>query len=144
MKTARCSLAGLALLIVLSNWSHAESYYTVTDLGTLLGGPTSQANGINDNGQVVGVSSNRAFLWQSGSGMQDLGMLPGGLYCEADGIDDSGQVVGMCRTTSNSIGHAFLWQSGRGMQDLGTLGGRREWRRRHQLKRAGCRVGILQ
>ena len=120
MKAARCSLAGLALLIVLSNWSRTESYYTVTNPGTLLGGPTSQANGINDNGQVVGVSSNRAFLWQSGSGMQDLGMLPGKMLCKAKRHRHSGQVVG-----GDVPDHVeFHWprvprQSGRGMRILG-------------------------
>jgi len=51
--------------------------YNVTDLGTL-GGETSEANGINDAGQVVGAADTRdghrsAFLWQSGKGMQNLG-----------------------------------------------------------------------
>ena len=51
--------------------------YNVTDLGTL-GGETSQANAINNAGQVVGGAStksgnNHAFLWRPGKGMQDLG-----------------------------------------------------------------------
>ena len=48
------------------------------DLGTL-GGDSSQAYGINDNGQVVGVSTladgvtSHAFLWTEDTGMVDLG-----------------------------------------------------------------------
>jgi probable HAF family extracellular repeat protein len=96
----------------------AQTQYTITDLGRLPGGWDSEASGINNSGQVVGfaVNSNwviRAFLWQSGTGMQDLGTL-GGQVSQAFGINDSGQVVG-------SSDHAFLWQSGTGMQDLNRL-----------------------
>src|SRR5262249_45866542 len=56
--------------------------YSITDLGTL-GGPFSDANGINASGQVVGYSyidstHAHAFLYQNGE-MRDLGTL-GGSY----------------------------------------------------------------
>ena len=45
-------------------------------------GKTSEANAINDSGQVVGkagtVNNSIAFLWQEGTGMPDLGALDGG------------------------------------------------------------------
>ncbi len=77
-----------------------------TDLGTL-GGSRSGATGINDRGQVVGMSetasgAEHAVLWEQGT-MTDLGTL-GGNWSRAYGINDRGQVVGM------SDGRAALWQ----------------------------------
>lgn len=99
------------------------------DLGTLNGG-YSTANGININGQVVGESDNRAFLWQNGvmtsignSGSSALAindngqvvgnfLTNGGSYGSAQSINNNGQAVG-----SSASGHAILWDGG--MQDLG-------------------------
>jgi probable HAF family extracellular repeat protein len=48
----------------------------IQDLGTLPGGASSRALGINDRSQVVGTSESsagsHAFLWTPGNGMQDL------------------------------------------------------------------------
>lgn len=92
-----------------------ESGVTV-DLGTLTGYLSSEANGINDGGQVVGWSLTdtgggwaygRAFLWQEGV-MYDLGTLPGYAYSAATAINNGGQVVGY---SFNGPGdhHAVLW-----------------------------------
>jgi len=70
----------------------------LTILGTL-GGGYSHALGINEAGQVVGVSitgsgSYHALITGSnGQGMTDLGTL-GGRDSRAHGINDAGQVVG--------------------------------------------------
>jgi len=82
------------------------------DLGTL--GPEygfSRANGINDRGEIVGVScrqgsyrmltdprpindpSCRAFHWQNGV-MSNLGVYPGGTFSSAQAINNRGQVAG--------------------------------------------------
>ncbi len=62
------------------------------------GSNSSEAQAINNNGQVVGFSANsagsHAFLWTRASGMQDLGVLPGDTESKARGISDSGQVIG--------------------------------------------------
>ena len=118
------------------------------NLGTL-GGNSSQGNGVNSRGQVVGVALNatpedpnftgpmyfglpaatqvRAFLWQNGA-IQDLGTL-GGNDANPLEINERGQIAGYSytNTTANdSTGlpttHPFLWQDGQ-MRDLGSLGG---------------------
>jgi probable HAF family extracellular repeat protein len=110
------------------------SRYTVTEIGTF-GGPSSEAWGINNPGQVVGRAElppdsggnvyYHAFLFQGGV-MTDLGTIqpgcnPGNSNSWAFDINDAGQVAG--RTCSNSRDpRAFRW-SGGVMVDLGTLGG---------------------
>ena len=98
---------------------------TLTDLGTL-GGPTSEALGINDLGDVVGSARNanyntRPFLWTQAGGMQDLGSLGGQPYDfgKATSIDSSGRVVGFSSTGTET--HAFLWDAVHGMRDLNAL-----------------------
>ncbi|MFN0009592.1 MAG: hypothetical protein ACKVXR_16970 [Planctomycetota bacterium] len=98
----------------------------LVDLGTL-GGPQSQANGINEAGFVCGEARNanynlRPFLWTPAGGMQDLGALTGTSYDLGRALDlnDQGQVVGTS-TVGPGLGSAFLWDSVNGMRDLNAL-----------------------
>ncbi len=117
------------------------------ELASLNDGVSNNAVGINQRGQIVGLSENGnidpltgwpqadAVLWRSNGKIVDLGTL-GGNQSLANAINDSGQVVGAALNTTpdpfSGAGfllspaatqvHAFLWQAGV-MQDLGTLGG---------------------
>jgi probable HAF family extracellular repeat protein len=102
-----------------------QQEFTVRDLGTL-GGTFSDAEGINELGEVVGVSmtdvgTDRAFLWRPGQGMRSLGTL-GGLGSRAQDINDVTEVVGASQNRSGRT-RAFLWSDAGGMRGLGTLGG---------------------
>jgi len=102
----------------------AQVQYKVVDLGTL-GGGISNAYGVNDLTQVVGVSQiaggfNHGFLWMKPHGMKDLGTL-GGNFSSAQAINDASEIVGQA-ATSQSTADAFL-RKGSTMQDLGSLGG---------------------
>jgi len=80
--------------------------HAIHDLGTLPGDSLSEATGLNDRGQVVGVSypSSHAFLWQDGV-MTDLNTLipPDSqlsLISTGD-IDDKGEITGQACVLSN-------------------------------------------
>jgi probable HAF family extracellular repeat protein len=92
----------------------------MTDLGTL-GGPSSNATGINNRGEIVGYSQlangeTHAALWRDGK-IQDLGGLPGGVaspgtgvLSEALAINNRGAIVGWGRAAIGSS--AFVWRNG--------------------------------
>jgi probable HAF family extracellular repeat protein len=90
--------------------------YKLAQVGVLPGGTCSRANGINDKGQIVGVSQNdkftHSFIYDTNTGqMNDLGVLPGTTNSWAHSINDDGQVVGL------SDWHGFIYSNG-AMTDL--------------------------
>jgi probable HAF family extracellular repeat protein len=96
---------------------------TMRDLGNL-GGTYGFPNGMNDRGQVVGLSNLAGdqafhpFLWD-GNTLLDLGTL-GGSTGQAIAINDAGEVAGVADLPVS--GHdAFLWNDGL-ISDLGNLG----------------------
>jgi len=96
---------------------------SMTGLGDL-GGGSSSATAINQNGHITGDSFNmfaedHAFFYSNGT-MTDLGTL-GGASSVPHAINDSDMVVGESETLGGET-HAFAWTSGP-MTDLGTLGG---------------------
>ncbi|OYD92378.1 hypothetical protein CDG76_22810 [Nostoc sp. 'Peltigera membranacea cyanobiont' 210A] len=104
-----------------------------TNLGTLPGDTYSQANDVNDSGQVVGssgltgVNDSRAFVYSSSTGLQDLGRLrPTDLFSTGLGINNLGQVVGFSGTNNNFFAadgnslRAFLY-SDKTLYDLNNL-----------------------
>ena len=103
------------------------------DLG-VIGGPRSEANGVNENSQVVGsLDTGRkdteskygdepiwhAFLWQNGR-MRDL--TPGGPFSFAGAINGLGQIAGSGTAQGeNQDSRASVWQNGKRIR-AGTLG----------------------
>jgi probable HAF family extracellular repeat protein len=119
MKTASLMAA---CLIVLATYAIAGNY-SICDLGTL-GGSYTFTYGINNQGQVTGISATaegdcHAFIWEDGM-ITDLGTL-GGPGSIARGINDLGEIAGYSDTSEGET-HAFLWKDGL-LRDLGTLGG---------------------
>jgi probable HAF family extracellular repeat protein len=92
------------------------------DLGTLPGDFASDAVGINDGGEVIGLSLDanfnpRAYLWEDGV-MTDLNtlvntnpLIPGGsplFLAAACSINSSGVIIGVAIETSTGEVHAYL------------------------------------
>jgi probable HAF family extracellular repeat protein len=104
----------------------------------------SQANAINDAGQVVGqYNLNHPFLWRNGAFI-DLGGFGGSQsFGYALDISNAGQVVGSSFVNNGSDGlsqHAFLWEDGV-MTDLGALPGLPD-SRAHAINELGQVVGF--
>jgi probable HAF family extracellular repeat protein len=118
-------LMAAMLLCLLAPGSPCQTY-TVTDLGTLIGG-SAEGHAINQAGQVVGGSGHphradtHAVFWNNTGGAIDLGRLTGGDYNAAFAINDVGTVVGVANTARGM--YAFSWSSGGGLHDLGVLPG---------------------
>lgn len=120
MKTILISMLATGLAIVISAQSSA-TIYNIIDLGTL-GGISSSAYGISDNGKVTGDaytagnSSIDAFMWDGT--MHDVGSLYDHAGSEGRGVNNSGQVTGFASTVSPD--HAYLYDGT--IHDLGSPG----------------------
>jgi probable HAF family extracellular repeat protein len=144
-------------------------HYTITDLGTL-GGSFTDSIGLNNKGDVTGVSFSpgdtaaRGFLWRDGH-LRDVGTL-GGPQAAATDINESGQFAGWSNTaapappsifnqasvfcnTPMAAGeptfacHAFLSHHGT-KTDLGTLGGVNSAAENKGINDAGQVVGVAE
>ena len=117
-------------ILAFAQSAHAQKYHAViwndggmTDLGTL-GGDSSYALGVNDNGQVVGYSfladnsTRHAFIWSASAGMTDLGTLPGGAWSEAQKINNAGDIAGE-GLDANGKQVPFFWSPPTGFISLG-------------------------
>ncbi len=85
------------------------------DLGTL-GGTLSQALGVNDHGDVVGVASDslgndKPFLYRDGF-MIDLGLPDGEFSGSAKAINNNGQIIGVDGGGFFGPGTPWLWEDG--------------------------------
>ena len=122
VRTLAVGVVALAAVALSGAPAEAVSLYRVTALDTF--GNTTLARGLNDRGQVVGISSGgevrgfRAVQWEADGSIRDLGV---GANSDAFGINNAGQVVGH-RQSANALEEAFLWQNGTAT-DLGVLNG---------------------
>ena len=106
------------------------------DIGTL-GGPSSAALAVSDNGVVIGTSEvdcppdmacgTHIFVWTSGGGFVDLSTLIGLTFLPKGAAaalvySSRGMVAGTYQLVSGDS-HAFAWTLEHGLTDLGTLGG---------------------
>jgi probable HAF family extracellular repeat protein len=101
-----------------------ESRTNLLDLGVFLGGTTSLASGINDDGLMTGFGDTasgqmRAFL--ANPALIDLGTLSNALGSQALAINNAGHVVGFAYWASG-VTNAFLYANGQ-FVNLGTLPG---------------------
>ena len=104
--TGNCANEFLHIML----WENGEP----RDLGNLGGMQFNQAQFINNQGQVVGLSNlagdqtGHAFLWENGQ-IEDLGTAPGDFSSAAFGINARSQIVGQsCDAAVNC--RAVLWQ----------------------------------
>lgn len=125
--TTRKALVGLAaatLPLMLAAAANATTPYTITGLGTLAGGISSNAAGISDSGQVAGISHSSSslnpFIWTSSAGMQEVWQYDG----VAAAVNNSGEVVGRAGGLAPYYNNdPFLWNSTDGIQNLDSQGG---------------------
>jgi probable HAF family extracellular repeat protein len=104
-------------------WNHSGA--KVKHLGVLAQGDYSSATGINDAGEIGGVSNTATailpFVWTEKGGLQRLPLLPGDNGGQTIAINKYGHVVyyssgpNGCRT--------LLWNRKTGLRNLGTLPG---------------------
>ena len=97
----------------------------VTRLGILSGTTRSDAFGINAQGDVVGRSGFKAFLYSDGI-MTDLNSLvvnmPAGWFLsEARAINNYGQIAGIARSVDGRFQHAFLLSPTQGVPEYGPM-----------------------
>jgi probable HAF family extracellular repeat protein len=91
----------------------SQPLFTIIDIGTL-GGKTSFAYGVNEQGAVAGKSETdngdvKAFYWDAMSGMVDIGL------GKALGLNKAGRVVGNIHHHNDD---AFIWDSVNGLSFL--------------------------
>ncbi|MFG0253152.1 MAG: hypothetical protein ACF8NJ_09795 [Phycisphaerales bacterium JB038] len=114
-----CRSAAVAAILTATSIVGAapgQSYYVVQELPPLSGGSTSRALGLNEFGDVVGVSNapaglHRGVLWRDGQVIQIAGSSNSG-DSSATAINDAGVAVGLDGVFGSN---AYTWQDGVGI-----------------------------
>lgn len=106
--------------------THAVSWKNETASALADYGLGASAQGINDQGQIVGFvgtpdgTLHGAFWQNENDTLTVLGFLPGDMWSLAFGVNSKGQVVGGTVDSNFNWSHAFIWQNDV-MTDLNTL-----------------------
>lgn len=118
---------------------HKFPYYksSVINLGIMDSGIESEANAINDLGQIAGsfwkegltvdssgkqnvfIEKRNFFIWSETNGLILLDLPES---CKIKSLNNSGQIAGI-NQLENGSERVFIWDSVAGYTDLGTLGG---------------------
>ncbi len=148
MKSTKTFLFAVGAIGFILVGSAYAAYRPVIDLGTL-GGSSSVANSINDNGQIVGWAYNSSggyhaclFDKTGGGGNNiDLGTF-GGNCSEAYPSITAARLLARLISVPAMTIHACLFDpTGGGANiDLGTLGGELQLGLFHQQQRPDCRL----
>jgi uncharacterized membrane protein len=107
-------VATILLGLISITTARAQSSYAITDLGVLPGFVGSQADGINDRGDIVGVNVTptnqmHGFVLRNGI-MTSIGLLPSGTLSAPLSINASGYAVGIGDTKLPTLG-GFLFRN---------------------------------
>ncbi|HEX9172861.1 MAG TPA: PKD domain-containing protein [Telluria sp.] len=88
-----------------------------------IGGPGSNAQAVNNLGQVTGSFRGRAYRWSVATGLVNIDTSTQG-NSGGDAINEKGHIAGGAWFDGTDEPLAFLWTPQTGMRSLGTLGGR--------------------
>jgi probable HAF family extracellular repeat protein len=106
-------------------WDRDHSHSKKKHLGAFPGGDYSSATGINDAGEIAGVSNSGTailpFVWTEKGGLRRLPLLPSDSSGQAVAINKHGHVVYDSSGPSGS--RAVLWTNKTGLRNLGVLPG---------------------
>ncbi len=115
----RMKIMTAAFVLCVAATAQAAPYYYLTDLGDINGGNYTRAQGLNNNGDIVGVARTLtanvyyAFLY-SGGAAYDLGAYSGApassTVSYAYSINDSGQIAGYSKIAASANTHAFRYE----------------------------------
>jgi probable HAF family extracellular repeat protein len=111
-------------VLAITSVAHAQTSFTITDLGALPGTSGCAASAVDEQGTVVGecggALGESAFVWSAGV-MRDLGKLPRGNYSLAHAINGRGVIVGE-GDTGDFRPHPTLYRNGKWL-DIDATGG---------------------
>src|SRR5256885_2216615 len=85
--------------------------YTIQDLGTLAGGPSTQNDwvvGESGGFDQLGQNQPKAFIWPGSGAIQPLGLLPGGSFSIATGVNSHGEACGYGNSTNGTFAFIYL------------------------------------